>query len=420
MTRRLIALLVAAVVALGSVAIAAPAQAATLTVAQYEAQIATYVNDARAKAGLPRLTVSTSISNVARRWSGAMASSGSFGHNPSYTTQIPAGWTSVAENVAWVSSTAGQRPPLDIHTNLMNSAGHRANILGAGYNYMGIGVSFVTRGGSYYVYLTQNFARYPSGIPADGPSVSADAPFSEIVMTPDQTSDGFGDVFTVDSDGRLFLYAGSGGGTIRAAAAFGTGWSSYDLYGPGDWNGDRRSDLLAVDGSGNLYLYPGTGTGSLGSRSQAGFGWTGLRIVPAGDVTSDGRADLLAIDRSGVLWLYAGAGGGAFARRVQVGSGWGSFALYAAGDATRDGRRDIFGVDSSGRLFLYPGTGRGTFGKRTQVGNGWTGMKLTTGADLDGSGTTDLLAKDSAGRVWFFPGRVGGTFGTKVQVASGW
>lgn len=405
---------------MGTTAIAAPAQAAPLTVAQYEAQIASYVNDARAKAGVPRLKVSVSISNVARAWSGTMASSGTFAHNPSYTTKMPSGWTAAAENIAWVSSTAGQRAPLEIQTNLMNSAPHRANILDPRFTDLGIGVAFVTRGGSYYVYLTQNFARYPAGLAADGPSVSADVPFSEIVMTPDQNSDALGDVFTVDSVGRLFLYAGSGGGRLRAAAAFGTGWTGKDLYGPGDWNGDRRSDLLAVDGSGDLYLYPGTGTGGLGSRSQVGFGWSGLRIVPAGDVTSDGRADLLAIDRSGLLWLYAGAGGGEFARRVQVGSGWGSFALYAAGDATRDGRRDIFGVDSAGRLFLYPGTGRGTFGKRTQVGNGWTGMQLTTGADLDGSGTTDLLAKDSSGRMWFFPGRTGGTFGTKVQIASGW
>lgn len=55
-----------------------------------------------------------------------------------------------AENIA-----AGQTSAIFAHYALMNSEGHRVNILGD-YNYVGVGVAF---GGSTNMYLTQNFYR---------------------------------------------------------------------------------------------------------------------------------------------------------------------------------------------------------------------------------------------------------------------
>ena len=245
-------------------------------------------------------------------------------------------------------------------------------------------------------------------------------PFSQVVASPDFTGNRVGDLFAVDQSGRLYLYAGQGGGSVGLARVFGTGWEDMRVFAPGDWNGDRRNDLVAADDAGYLWLYPGDGRGGFSARRQIGNGWSTYRIVPAGDVNGDGRADLLAIDSAGRLWLYPGAGGGAFGRPLQVGNGWKGFELYAAGDMNRDGRVDILSIDSAGRLWYYAGRGGGYFSQRRQVGNGWTGYEFASGADLNSDGINDLIGRDQSGRLWFYAGRVGGTFAMKIQIGSGW
>jgi uncharacterized protein YkwD len=57
-------------------------------------------------------------------------------------------YKTAGENIAGNSSVAGA------HTALMNSAGHRANILNKAYNYVGIGI---VSGGQYGMMFTQEF-----------------------------------------------------------------------------------------------------------------------------------------------------------------------------------------------------------------------------------------------------------------------
>ena len=245
-------------------------------------------------------------------------------------------------------------------------------------------------------------------------------PFAQLIASPDMTGNRLGDLFAVDTAGRLFLYGGIGGGRVALAAVFGTGWDEMRVFAPGDWNGDGRSDLVAADPKGDLWLYPGNGAGGFGAKSKIGNGWNGYRIVPAGDMNGDRAADLLAIDPEQRLWLYPGDGRGSFGRRVQVGNGWEGFELYAAGDANRDGRRDILSIDAAGRLWYYAGRGGGFFWMRQQVGHGWTGYAFASGADLNADGYSDLVGRDPSGRLWFYPGRYGGTFGMKTQIGNGW
>lgn len=420
MTRTIARILALAVLLVSVGLVGGTAQAATLTVGQYESQIATLVNQARANAGLAPLQVDVSLGSVARTWSQKMASSGTFAHNPSYTSQYPTGWTRAAENIAMGGTSSGQYPASSIHANLMGSTGHRANILDPRLNRLGVGVAFVSRSGMQYVYVTQNFATYATTLaPVPAPS-GADTPFRQVVATRDQTGDGLGDTLAVDGAGRLYLFAGRGDGRPGAETTFGTGWGSLTVYAPGDWNGDRRNDVVATDRSGALWLYPGNGAGGFGARSQIGYGWSGLRIIPSGDVNRDGISDLLAIDAGGRLWAYPGAGGGTFHRRAAVGNGWSGFQLHAGGDMNRDGATDIFSIDSGGRLYFYAGLGSGLFAKRTQVGQGWGGFVFASGADLNTDGLADLLGRDSSGRLWFYGGRLGGSFRSAAQVASGW
>jgi len=125
---------------------------------------------------------------------------------------------------------------------------------------------------------------------------------------------------------------------------------------------------------GNLYLYPGTGTGSLRAPVLIGRGWNVMNaLVGAGDFTGDGRADLLARERStAYLWLYPGNGTGGFTSRVRIGVGWnGMTAIAGAGDLNGDRAADVLARDGLGRLWLYPGTGSGGMSARTPLGTGW-------------------------------------------------
>lgn len=413
-------LFVVCAVVIAGVGLAAPAQAATLSVAQYEAKIAALINQSRAAGGLSPVTVSVSMSNVSRAWSHTMASTGEFEHNPRYSSQIPSGWSAAGENIAYGPTTSGQYAPEGIHQGLMDSPGHRANIMRPGFTHLGIGVHMVTTGGRNYVYVTENFAAYPASNPPDGPAVTPRTPFRHLVLSPDATGDRYGDLFAVDKAGRLFLYSGSSSGAVSSARSYGTGWSGLDVYAPGDWNGDGLSDLLATDSKGRLWLYAGRGGGAIGSRSQIGQGWNGYRIIPAGDVSGDGAADLLAIDSSGRLKLYPGDGRGGFDRPYEVGHGWKGFDLYAAGDLTGDGRNDIVSIDSAGRLWFYAARGGGYFRGKVQVGHGWKGYEFASGADVNADGRGDLVGRDQQGRLWFYAGLSGGSFAMKKQIGQGW
>ncbi|MDU2198224.1 MAG: CAP domain-containing protein, partial [Peptostreptococcaceae bacterium] len=57
-------------------------------------------------------------------------------------------YISAGENIA-----SGQFSAIYAHEALMNSKGHRKNILG-NYKYIGVGVDF---GGTYKIYYTENF-----------------------------------------------------------------------------------------------------------------------------------------------------------------------------------------------------------------------------------------------------------------------
>lgn len=128
-----------------------------------EQQFVDLINQERAARGKPTLVVHPDVRTVARNWSDAMIADGkgcgaSLAHNPDYTTQVPKGWTRVAENVACGQSVD------QLHRALMDSSGHRANVLGD-FNQIGVGVS-IDSGGTMWV--TQNFMKHASSVPGNG------------------------------------------------------------------------------------------------------------------------------------------------------------------------------------------------------------------------------------------------------------
>jgi hypothetical protein len=114
-----------------------------------EAQFLSLINGERTSRGLGALTVRAEVVPVARDWTARLIAAQALSHNPSLSTLMPSDWISIGENVGYGSSVDG------LHTAFMNSAGHRANILGD-FNQVGIGVD---RDGSGRIWVTVDFMK---------------------------------------------------------------------------------------------------------------------------------------------------------------------------------------------------------------------------------------------------------------------
>jgi len=125
------------------------------------------LNQERSKNGLNELQINPSLCNVAQRHSSKMAMEKTLSHDfPSYdhlgTRLAKSGLTfyKYAENVARCSNTTMRL----VHEALMNSPGHRINILDPDVDKIGLGVVLVGND----LYITQVFCKcfYPSSISA--------------------------------------------------------------------------------------------------------------------------------------------------------------------------------------------------------------------------------------------------------------
>jgi hypothetical protein len=119
----------------------------------------TLANQDRAANGLPALRRNSAMDQVAANWAAHMGQTGTLAHNPSYSSQIPGGWSRAGENVAKGYPTATA-----MHAGWMASSGHRANILG---DFTDVGVAFITAGGT--TWGVEVFARYASAAPPPPP-----------------------------------------------------------------------------------------------------------------------------------------------------------------------------------------------------------------------------------------------------------
>lgn len=122
---------------------------------ELEAEMLRLVNDERAANGLAPLEADPELAEVARRHSADMFARGYFAHN---TPEGKSPFDRISESKIRYG-TAGENlalaPSLQIaHTGLMNSPGHRANILRSKYGRVGIGI---LDGGKRRLMVTQNF-----------------------------------------------------------------------------------------------------------------------------------------------------------------------------------------------------------------------------------------------------------------------
>jgi uncharacterized protein YkwD len=123
-----------------------------------ESKMINLVNQERSAAGLTTYKFDSSLRAGALAHSQDMSANNYFSHtSPSqgdFSTRIRASgvsYTSAGENIALYGSVEAA------HTGLMNSPGHRANIMNATFTRVGIGIVYNQSKGAYYI--TQWFAK---------------------------------------------------------------------------------------------------------------------------------------------------------------------------------------------------------------------------------------------------------------------
>lgn len=119
----------------------------------YAQQVVKLVNEERAKAGLPALTVQTDITKAANVRAKEIRQQ--FSHTrpdgSSFSTALKeqgVSYRGSGENIAY-----GQKTPAQVMEGWMNSSGHRANILNANYKNIGVGYYQDERGVNHWVQL---------------------------------------------------------------------------------------------------------------------------------------------------------------------------------------------------------------------------------------------------------------------------
>lgn len=121
-----------------------------------EQRLADRINAERRAAGLGELQVDAELQRVARAWTDVMAREDRLYHNPSLSSQVRRDWRLLGENVGWTQRSDATTSELvdRVHRAFMDSPGHRANVLRAEYNWVGVGVRVAASG---KLWTTVNF-----------------------------------------------------------------------------------------------------------------------------------------------------------------------------------------------------------------------------------------------------------------------
>jgi Ca2+-binding RTX toxin-like protein len=138
----------------------------------YEQYMLELINAERAKVGAQPLAFDLDLNEAAEKHSAWMLSTDTFSHTGSGGSSagdrmkaagyVFSGSWAWAENIAWMSTRAPsglQDEVLGLHNALMNSSGHRTNLLNDTYREIGVGFEVGQYGSYEAAMVTQNFAR---------------------------------------------------------------------------------------------------------------------------------------------------------------------------------------------------------------------------------------------------------------------
>ncbi|MGE4284410.1 MAG: CAP domain-containing protein [Clostridia bacterium] len=129
------------------------------TLTSQEQEMLRLVNEARSQNGVTSLTIDMELTNVARIKSQDMIDNSYFSHDsPTYGSPFDMMKDFGIEYVRAGENIAGNQTVQKAHEALMNSPGHRKNILSPDFTHIGLGIK---NGGSYGNMFTQMFISKP-------------------------------------------------------------------------------------------------------------------------------------------------------------------------------------------------------------------------------------------------------------------
>lgn len=193
------------------------------------------INEARANVGAKALTFDGELLNSSDAHSAWMDQSDTFSHTGvngstpgDRMTTAGYGWQAYGENIAYVSGGMTEATVRQLHTNLMNSPGHYANIVKGSFEEIGIGLKEGTINGYNVVFVTQNFGTPNTTERAEADDVGTTTPPT---TEPTQTISGTGgnDVLS-GTAGDDAMYGGLGNDTYYVNQA---GDKAYESAGQG-------------------------------------------------------------------------------------------------------------------------------------------------------------------------------------------
>lgn len=221
-----------------------------------ERQMLELINADRANVGAPPLQLELNLNEAAEYHTMWMLAADTFSHtgvggvDPG-TRMANAGFDfsgsfSWAENIAGrsISSPSGYSDEVvEMHMQLMGSAGHRANILDPSLEYIGIGIEVGEYNGQSWAMVTQKFAR------TDG---SVDLDIGTIKTLPPSNQPTDGDDRLIGSDGRDLLFGLAGDDTV-------VGGAGNDVLNGGTGNdtihGGKGNDRVFGDAGADVFAF---------------------------------------------------------------------------------------------------------------------------------------------------------------------
>ena len=320
-------LAVALLAAFVGAAPAAPA-AAAISSPLFETCLLNKINEARADAGRAPVAMASDITDGVRGWSEWM-SNNEFRHTTTAERYaiLPAGTFTSGENIAWRMDWS-QTDCSEIHTMLMNSAGHRANILRSSWRYVGLGAHYAGNNEWWVTEMFFDANGYSPGVP---PVESGTRPCSGGVCDSLGVVNGIGEwgllnALSADASMDEFFFGNPG-----------------DLAFMGDWDGDGvATPGLYRQSDGFVYL---RNSNTAGIADITFFFGNPGDYPLVGDFNGNGK-DSVSIYRSSEAKVYVvnqlGQNGGA------LGAAEYSYYFGNPGDSPFVGDFDGNGVDTVG------------------------------------------------------------------------
>ena len=351
------------------------------TPSQDEAAFLQKLNQERVNGGLTALQDDRELAATSRSWSSHMAGQNALSHDPNLAQvaeSVEPDWRSVGENVGVGYSVQS------LHDAFMGSSGHRANIMKATYNRVGIGV--VHSGGK--IWVTVRFLQGPALSTSAGTTT---VPGVRTSLAGDFDGDGHDDLLTYGPGGEADeLWFGEADQTMRRGTARINGH-----YRPlaGDFDGDGFTDILwYAPGRAGDYVWEWDGSGFSSRPTTINGTYTPL----SGDFDGDGVGDILwyAPGSAGDYYWYGNRSGAFTSIPTRINGTY----RPIVGDLDGNAGDDLFwyAPGTAGDYMWYSTLRRGGYDSRPTRVNG---TYQPFAGDFDGNGTDDLF--------WYAPGASG-------------